>query len=427
MEKKKLFYGWYVVLSSFFIMGGAFVLLTSLHSLFMIPVTEEIGMSRGAFSLVFSITAIGIALASPIMGKLLVTKSMKLIMAICVVGAGLCFIAYSFGQSAFYFYVVAFILGICIAGFANIPISIMITNWFQEKKGTAMGIAFAGTGIGSAALSPLLTYLIQSAGWRTAYIAAGLLAIGITLPFILLFVSKSPAEKGLVALGAKTSVQNETKVELSGLTLKQIQYTPMFWLFVFGMLCFALVIGGLQMHIPAYLMDIGHTALFASTIFGILSISNTVGKLIFGPVLDKFGTVGGCIYVGICMVTAIAALLFAKVMPLAFVFAIAYGFSVVVSTIAPSFMTGDIFGRKDFGAIFGMLQIFCVGGSSVGVVLSGVIYDMTQSYKMAWLIFLGLFITGVICTMIAYSLKDKVIKQFEKQQVTEMKGLGEKL
>lgn len=114
------------------------------------------------------------------------------------------------------------------------------------------------------------------------------------------------------------------------------------------------------------------------------------------------------------MTIAISALLFANITPLAFVFAIAYGFSVVVSTLSPSFMTGDLFGQKDYGAIFGMVQIFCVGGSSVGVVLSGIIYDATQSYRIAWIIFLILFITGVVATLIANGLKEKTTKRLQE-------------
>lgn len=49
----------------------------------------------------------------------------------------------------------------------------------------------------------------------------------------------------------------------------------------------------------------------------------------------------------------------------------------------------------------------------MGVILSGVIYDTTQSYQMAWIIFLGLFITGVVCTLVAHSMKNKMTKRFE--------------
>ena len=165
---------WLIVLCGFFIMFAGFTIINSLHSLFMLPVTNELGISRTTFSIILSIGGFGVALASPFMGKLLTRGNMKLIMSTCVILAGLGFMSYSLADSAIHFGIVAFLIGICIAGFSNIPISIMLTNWFNEKKGMAMGIAFAGSGIGAAVLSPILSSLILNYGWRTTYIIAGM-------------------------------------------------------------------------------------------------------------------------------------------------------------------------------------------------------------------------------------------------------------
>ncbi len=405
--KNGLFYGWYIVLTSFLIMFSAFSIVNSLHSLFLVPVTSELGMTRTTFSIVLSVGGLGVAIASPFMGKLLTKGNMKLIMSVCVIFAGCGFMLYSFAQSAIYFAIIAFIIGVCVAGFSNIPISIMLTNWFYEKKGLAMGLAFAGSGVGTAALSPILTTLISNYGWRTTYVIAGVLIIVISLPLILFFTKKNPAEKGTTALGADHIEEEQANTTQSGLTLAEAKKSGMFWLFIFGVVCFALVAGGVQMHIPAYLIDIGHPALFAGTIFGLLSLSNTVGKLILGAIFDRFRTTGGILFVGVCMTIAMVSLLLSGAKSFAFVFAIAYGFSIVIASIGPPFMTDDLFGKKDFGAIFGFVQIFFVATSSLGVIVSGLIYDLTQSYKVAWIIFLGLFILSVLCILLATSMTKK--------------------
>lgn len=416
---KGLFYGWYIVLTSFLIMFSAFSIVNSLHSLFLVPVTEELGLTRTTFSIVLSVGGLGIAIASPLMGKLLAKGNMKLIMSACVIMAGVGFMLYSLAQTALYFAIIAFCIGVCVAGFSNIPISIMLTNWFYEKKGLAMGLAFAGSGVGTAALSPLLTTLISNYGWRTTYVIAGVLIILISLPLILFFTKKSPTEKGLIALGAANVEEKQESTDQSGLTMAEAKKSGMFWLFIFGVVCFALVAGGVQMHIPAYLMDIGHPALFAGTIFGLLSLSNTVGKLILGAIFDKFKTTGGMLFVGVFMTIAMVSLLLASTKSFAFVFAIAYGFSIVIASVGPPFMTGDLFGQKDFGAIFGFVQIFFVATSSLGVIVSGLIYDLTQSYKIAWIIFLGLFILSVLCILIANGMKKKTRSKFEEIPINE--------
>lgn len=422
---KKLHFGWLVVVACFFIMFGAFTIINTLHSLFLRPVTSDLGVSIKSFSLVFAIGGVGVAVGSSFMGRLLARGNMKLIMSASVIIAGLGFMAYSLVDSIVWFYLIAVIVGISTAGFANIPISIMITNWFHEKKGIAMSIAFTGTGVGAAILSPLLSGILQSYGWRTAYVLSGISVIVISLPFILLFASKSPEEKGITAYGAEDGVEEspaENKISGapavgSGLTLKEVKSTSMFWLFIIGMSCIALVAGGVQMHIPSYLQSVGHSVTFAGTIVSVLSLANMAGKLILGPVLDKFGTFGGAVYTGVLMTVALGSLLAAQTSTLAFVFAIAYGLSIVIASVGPTFITADIFGRKDFGAIFGFMQVFFVAGSSVGVILSGFIYDATQSYAFAWLFFLALFIVGMACILISNRLKKSFIAHSRKPAV----------
>ncbi|WP_431810915.1 MFS transporter [Lysinibacillus sp. FW12] len=108
---KGIFYGWYIVITSFLIMFSAFSIVNSLHSLFLVPVTEELGMTRTTFSFVLSVGGLGVAIASPFMGKLLAKRNMKLIMAACVILAGCGFMLYSLAQSAVYFAIVHFLSG----------------------------------------------------------------------------------------------------------------------------------------------------------------------------------------------------------------------------------------------------------------------------------------------------------------------------
>ncbi|WP_075050802.1 MFS transporter [Bacillus testis] len=409
MVNKGIFYGWYMVLSGFFIMFSGFSIVNSLHSLFFVPVTEELNLSRTTFSIILSIGGLGMACGSPIMGKWLMKGNMKMIMSLCIILAGLGFMSYSFAQSAWYFGFIAFFIGVCVSGFSSIPISILLTNWFYEKKGLAMGLAFGGSGIGAAVLSPILSSLISNAGWRTAYLISGALIIVIALPLVLVFVKKSPADKGMVALGSEKNISESQspKDVQGGLTWNEAKRSGFFWLFVFGVVCFSLVSGGVQMHIPAYLEDIGHPALFAGTIFGLLSLTNTVGKLVLGSIFDRYRTMGGILFVAIAMSIAMLSLMMAGTAFFAFVFAVAYGFSIVIATIGPPFITDDLFGKRDFGTIFGVVQVFFVVSGSLGIIVSGIIYDATESYLVAWIFFLGLFLLSMFCIALAAFFRNK--------------------
>lgn len=421
-KKKSSIYAWVIVAVCFFIMFGAYTIMNTLHSLFLRPVTEDLGISVKAFSFVFAIGGIGVAVGSAFMGKLLTKGNMKLIMTITLIISSLGFMSYSLATNIVAFYIIAFVVGVSSAGFANIPISIMLTNWFHEKRGLALSIAFLGGGVGTALMSPILSSIMSNYGWKTSYIIAGIGMLVLSLPLILFLAAKTPADKGMLAYGADSAAaQDQSAVhteDLRGLTLQQAKKTSMFWIFIVGMISIALVAGGVQMHVPSFLQSVGHSGAFAATILSALALAGIIGKLVFGVVLDKFKTSGSTVYALIMMIVALGSLLMAKAVPMAFVFAIAYGFGIVIAGLGPTFMTGDIFGRKDYGAIFGFIQVFFVAGSSIGVVASGFIYDATKSYNFAWIFFLALFVIGSACILIANGMKKKALMKAEAAEQT---------
>lgn len=155
-EKKKLHYGWFIVISCVLIMALEYAPLVSCASLFVTPITSDLGFPRSAYMLVSSISTIVMILLAPIVGKIMSKPCMHKVLVFSVAGVSISYGLYSVANSLPVFYIIAVFIGIFASGSTMLPVSIVITNWFQKKRGFAMSLAMAGSGIGGALLSPVI-------------------------------------------------------------------------------------------------------------------------------------------------------------------------------------------------------------------------------------------------------------------------------
>ena len=217
MENKKqgkLFYGWIVVIGCVLITMTMVPPIMALSNKYLIYVTEDLGISRSAFTLANTILqGLGIFI-SPMVAKNLAKGDMKKIQTISVIGYAACYASYSFATSPIHLYISALLLGVFYLNASLIPVSMMVTNWFVKQRGLAMSLAMAGIGVGGTIFSPILTYLLENYGWRMTYRIMALIIFVIALPTAMFILKKKPEDMGLVALGAdeaKTGGKATTK------------------------------------------------------------------------------------------------------------------------------------------------------------------------------------------------------------------------
>lgn len=169
MEKKKIFYGWYIVLGCLLITCTLVPPVMALSNKFLIQVTGELGISRSGFTLANTILqGLGIFI-SPIIASRLAKGNMRKMQCIGIIGFAISYASYSLAQSAIHLYISSVFIGVFWLNSALIPVSMMITNWFQKKRGLAMSIAMAGIGVGGTIFSPIITMLLNNYGWRRTY------------------------------------------------------------------------------------------------------------------------------------------------------------------------------------------------------------------------------------------------------------------
>ncbi len=389
---QKIFYGWWIVVGASFLNFAGIGIIMNTMGVFIKPVAESLGFTRGGFTLYFTIAALAMMVMAPVMGKLLERYDIRLIMTICTTMMAVSFALFSQCRTLPQFYVVAVFLGIGSAGSHIIPVSMMITNWFVDKRGLAMGIAFAATGVGGLIFNPLANWIIMNYGWQTTYLTFGLIIGVFSIPTAIFIVRAKPTDLGLLPYGGEAAIKRQSQTETGGLMATEAFRSSAFWMLALIILFIAIANMGVLHHIVPYLTDLGFSSTTAAALMSLHMTMLVFGKVLAGALADRLGLMKSYLLLMTGLMISIVLLYGAQWMWVAVVFSVLFGFSIAVRTVLPPLMTARVLGQKHFAVIYGFLNIFTTLGTAVGVPLSGFIYDWTKSYSLAFAIYIGLCI-----------------------------------
>ncbi|WP_407857431.1 MFS transporter [Enterococcus hailinensis] len=415
MKEKKIFYGWIVVLGCVCITATVVPMVMSLANVYLLSVTEDMAISRSAFTLVNTITQSMGIIFSPIVAKKLATGDLKKIQTIALIAFVGAYFSFSFATAVWQLYLLAIVLGIAYTSSTLIPVSMMITNWFEEKRGLAMSIAMAGIGLGGFIFSPVLSYLLTTFGWRASYRIMAILLLAITIPISLFVLKKSPSEMGLQAYGATKKAEQMTHEEKeSALTVHQLIRQPVFLMLVFGIFCNGLLNSGSLGQFPPALEEM-HGVVVKSSIISLYSLVGIFGKLILGWIDDRFGTVKSTIFGCGFMTLAFILLLNGHQLVMIYLMAFCFGLGTPIGTVSPPLITARIYGRKHYAEVYGIISSISQVGLTLGSLIIASIYDKTGSYQNGW----KLLIVLTIITMITWILSMRMPRKRDQLLETE--------
>ncbi|MGX9755652.1 MFS transporter [Clostridioides difficile] len=409
---KGFFKGWLVVFAGLILMISVYGIVNNCASLFIKPVTEDLGFSRSEFSLYYTVIALSTMVIALFMGKLAKKFKIKNIMLVGCVLAGIGYIGYSYANSIYVFYLMSIFSGLGLGMTTLTPLSIIISNWFVEKRGLALGLTFMGSGVGGMIFNPVANYIILNYGWRQSYLVLGIIILVTTIPIVLIFMSEKPSDKGLLPYGYENSSKSVLDTSAKGVMLGEAVKTKIFWIMVVGLILITIIAMGVQMHIASYLTDIGYSPTFAASVISINMGVVILGKILLGYIFDKVGCEKGVIFVGLQVFLGVLALLFASKYPAIIVFIICWGIGNCMGTIVPALITSEIFGKKDYSTIVGVVNAVVLLGAALGSAVTGKLYDMSGGYTLAWMVYLILTVIMVGLILISLVLgKKKNIKE----------------
>ena len=403
----------------FSIVGYSFVLMFliqtivgSLHSLFLVPVTEGLGMERSAFSLMFTIAGFAGVASLPVVTKLLQKYPAKYVISLFILMTGGGFTMFSQATELWHFFAIAVVMGAGNSGCTLMVASLLINNWFEDRKGLALGIGLTGSGFGAALLSPVVTHLLTTYGWRTSYLLCGLTMLAVCVPLTLIFASINPAEKNAQPYRDGSSKKEDKPVnnEPQGPEMKAIRTKGFFVAFLFGMAGWSFAIGGIHSHFPAYLTDVGHTAQFVAMVYSVEAVSLVVGKIAAGMIFDAKGSKAGLFFMAGTFALGLVLLLLAKQPALAVLFAVAYGCGISFSSVGIPSLIGGFFGQKSYAEILSVVNMAYILGASFGPFISGLAFDALGSYRIIWMVYLALF---TVSAVILWLVKTHLEKHYD--------------
>jgi MFS family permease len=384
-KRPRFFYGWLIVfVSSVGLFLGAPLLVFS-FSVFFKPLVMDFHASRASVSLAFSLFNLVGALSIPCTGMVIDRFGAKrVILAFTLLyGLVLCS-ALWVGDSLWQLYLFFIVLGIAMAsGPAPVPYGVVISHWFNRRRGLALGLSMMGIAIGSVVVPILAQRLINSFGWRTAFAMFGGAVLLLPLPVIAVLLQNDPEQRGLRPDGdEKHQLSHMPPQDKEGLHWREILHSSTFW---FLMCIFSLAgasVHGAVLHLSAILTDRGVTAERAAMAISLVGAAVMIGRLGSGYLLDRIFAPR----VAILFYSATAlgiAMLCAGIngnLTLVASFLVGLGMGAEVETMG--YMVSRYFGLVAFGTAYGLaFGAFMISGA-VGVLLMGAGYDRFHSYTV---------------------------------------------
>ena len=391
---KKFFYGWIIVLCCTLLMAVGTGIFVNCVGIFVKPVCEDLGFERGTFTLYTTITSVLSMLAMLVFGELYRKKPRRIRLYIAIGGLTGClvFFGYSLSSKLWHFYTLSAIYGCVATTLAGISVTTLVNNWFGDKRGLATGLAFAGSGVSAAIMTPVLTTVVTDYGWRMGYRTMSLVSFIILIPAMLL-IRLEPSDKGLLPYGVTPHPSEEDKrsipvIEQTGLTRAQAVKTSSFYFQSIGIFCLSLAGMGISNHAISYFTDIGYSPLTASTAMSLVMTIMIGAKILLGAVFDKIGSVRSAILTGLCMIASTLSIRFAGAgafMP--YVFSVCFGFGYSTLTVPYSYLIGQNFGTREFSSIYSLICTLGSLGGGIAATLTGMLYDRLGSYYPVWTIY----------------------------------------
>jgi MFS family permease len=394
-----IFFGWYIVAAGMLIQGLGYGSRYS-FSVFFPTLLDQFGWPRDLGASILSTHLLFYGLTAPLAGAVVDRFGSRktMLTGTMLLASGL--ILSRWGQMPWHFYLTFGVLcgiGLCLLG--AVPLTMVIRNWFERRRGIALSLVFFGTGIAYACY-PAVAWLIDTFGWRNAYTIEGLIVTAVFMPIIFLILVYHPRQKGLTRDGLVQGEDNSTIIERERRrvvdpdwtgrewTLSQAMKTYRFWL-----LCLTTFsLWGVGHHIIvthqiAFAIDVGYDRLYASAVLSLSGWMFCLGAL-SSMISDRIGR-EATITIGLAaVISSTIVLLMIKDaerhwMLYYFATAFGYGFGMCAPVVAAT--VTDIFQGPRVGATLGFIWFsFSIGGT-IGPWIGGMLFELSDNYRLAFI------------------------------------------
>ncbi len=371
------------------------------YGVFFKAIAVEFGDSRLGVALGLTVTSAVGAVAAPLVGRALDRYPLKRVIGVGATAMSIGFLGLSLVRTPLEFYLVLGIfIGFGASSMGNLATSKLVTNWFDRKRGTALGIAATGVSMSGVVMPFVSAEIIESYGWRQGFAAYGLFTLLVVVPVVLRFVISRPEDVGLRPDGAlmieKLDSQSRGVARPASLSMREVWRDRNFWSIVATFSFVFCAMSATLTHMVPRLTDMGHSLSLASLVMSLCAGLGVVGKLSFGWLGDKLPLRR------VVMLVLIVQFLGQLIMYMnsdlvVFAFGAAlFGYGVGGVVPLHGIVVGKTFGRERFGAVLGLMRPAMFPIQILGVPFAGWVHDTTGSYALAFQVLLGVYALAAI-------------------------------
>ncbi len=395
----KIYYGWIIVFATFIIMANSMGIINNTASLFLKPISDDLGFTRSAISATFTIRFVVQMIVSLFSWKIFTKYNLRNVMKVSAIVMVLSFFSYSLVDSLPSIYIISVIVSLSFTLINILPLSLILNNWFNDRIGTVMGIAFMGSGIGGMLFNSLAGKWIFEYGWRTAYQILAFIMFLTIIPCIFFIIRIHPRDIGLEPLGESSKSNENMETQNSGSMLGELIKTYKFWVLIICSMLLAMSINTLIMTISPHLTDMGYTITYSANIVALCMGAIALGKVLLGYLYDKIGvklaTIISCLST---LIGLIGLINFNSYFTL-LILIIGAGISGPYGNVGSPIIAQKLYGKRDYSAIYGIVFAANTIGIALGPMLIGYIHDLTGNYLLGF----KLMLIIAFLTMVTYS------------------------
>ena len=409
-ERLPVYYGWVVfALANLPSFGARPVASVAVLSVFVIPMTEEFGWSRGLFSGAVSLGAVCGLVMSPFAGQLIDRYGSGVIVAGCSAVVGVCALGLALVSQAWSFYAIYVPGRAVFSSPLELGTTTAISNWFIRRRPMAMALFGATQGVGLGLLPLAAALLIGSLGWRSAWVSLGVftIATGILPPLVLM--ARRPEDMGLepdphsntppqggMERGADGDAPTTTLPRRerepaawhdTDYTVREALRTPAFWILAFFSMVGFMAQSGVSLHQTAHYVDAGVTQGLAALVATAFALGQIPGGLVWAAVGRRMPVRFMLAISALWVAGGVFGIGFTDTLRWGIFFGFIFGTGVGGLHTLLRLAWADYFGRVHLGAIRGLTLPAQIGGQAIGPVVSGFMFDTGGGYRVPFVIF----------------------------------------
>ena len=393
-QRQRFFYGWVIVATMFAINFSTMATGTLNYGLFVLPMQQELGLSRATFGWMQTTRRLSAGVLSFAVGWLIDRYGPRVYIPVAALMIGGCLILVGMSSHAWQFIVLFSLVGISgLAAPNGLVTSVPVAKWFVRRRGRALAFSTAGLGISGIVFLPVTQWLIDGYGWRSTWQILAVMFMVISIPASAIFLRRQPEDMGLRVDGdpPDTAAEEEPGAqsrrptdEEPVWTVRQAFRTATMWKLMAVYALSGVAQGGASFHRIPYFVEKGHDPLLVSWSFAADAGGAAALALVAGWLADRVpirflaaGSFAGFIIAILLMIyVASAEMMFAST--------IVFGCSVGIGMIVHTYIFAAYYGRAFLGSIRGVVMPVNLLSAGLGAPLVGYLHDYTGSYLPAW-------------------------------------------